>query len=126
MLSEYPIHPILLQKDMEAAREFYNVKLGLPILLDRGEAVEFTCGDGSRLVISHSTVGTADTQTQVGWRVPDIDAAVADLRARGIKVEDYDLPKIKTVDGIVDFGFARVAWIIDPGGNALAVMQYRS
>ncbi|HJU02738.1 MAG TPA: hypothetical protein VJ966_16210 [Actinomycetes bacterium] len=75
--------------------------------------------------MTKSTVGTADEQTQVSWQVPDLRAEVAELRSRGVKVEDYDLPGLKTEDGIADLGFAWMAWIVDPGRNALAIMQFR-
>lgn len=87
------------------------------------EAVEFRCGRGTKLVVTHSTTGTADSQTQVGWTVQDLEATLADLRGRGVKIEEYDLPDFKTENGIADFGFARMAFIVDPGGNALAIMQ---
>ena len=75
--------------------------------------------------VTKSTVGTADSQTQVSWDVSDIRAEVAELRSRGVKVEDYDLPGLKTEDGIADIGFARAAWIIDPGKNALGIIQLK-
>src|SRR6185295_18359278 len=71
MLADSPIHPVLLAKDLDAARDFYHGRIGLPILVDRpGEAVEFVCGAGTKLVVTKSTTGTADTQTQVGWTGP--------------------------------------------------------
>jgi catechol 2,3-dioxygenase-like lactoylglutathione lyase family enzyme len=126
MLADSPIHPVLLAKDLDAAREFYHVKLGLPILVHRpDEAVEFQCGEGTKLVVTKSTTGTADSQTQVGWTVPDLAATLDDLRGRDVTIEEYDLPDFKTVDGVADFGFARMAFIVDPGGNALAIIEPR-
>ena len=75
--------------------------------------------------MTRSTVGTADSQTQVSWDVPDVRAEVAELRSRGVKVEDYDLSGLKTEDGIADIGFAWAAWIIDPGKNALGILQIK-
>ena len=75
--------------------------------------------------MTKSTVGTADEQTQVSWQVPDLRAEVAELRSRGVQVEEYDLPGLKTEDGIADLGFAWMAWIIDPGKNALSIMQLK-
>ena len=125
-LADAPIHPVLLAKDLDAAREFYHEKLGLPILVDRGdEAVEFACGAGTKLAITKSTTGTADSQTQVGWNVDDLEATLAELRGRGVTIEEYDVPGLKTENGIADFGFARMAFLIDPGGNALAILEER-
>jgi catechol 2,3-dioxygenase-like lactoylglutathione lyase family enzyme len=123
MLGDHPIHPVLLAKDLAAAREFYHDKVGLEILLENDDAIVFRCGGGTQLDVTKSTVGTADEQTQVSWQVPDLPAEVAELRSRGVKVEDYDMPGLKTEDGIADLGFALAAWIVDPGGNALALMQ---
>ena len=68
---------------------------------------------------------TADTQTQASWLVEDLRAEVAELRARGVKVEDYDMPGLQTDEGVADIGFAWAAWIIDPGNNALGILQMK-
>jgi catechol 2,3-dioxygenase-like lactoylglutathione lyase family enzyme len=124
MLGDHPIHPVLLAKDLAAAREFYHDRLGLEILTENDDAIVFRCG-GTELDVTKSTVGTADEQTQASWTVGDLRAEVTELRSRGVKVEDYDLPGLKTEDGIADLGFAWMAWIIDPGKNALAIMQLK-
>jgi hypothetical protein len=53
------------------------------------------------------------------------NAEVAKPRARGVTVEEYDMPGLKTEDGIADLGFAWMAWIVDPGKNALAIMEFK-
>jgi catechol 2,3-dioxygenase-like lactoylglutathione lyase family enzyme len=125
MLGEHPITPVLLATDLAAAREFYHDKLGLKILTEDENAITFRCGGGTHLDVTKSTVGTADSQTQASWQVNDIRAEVAELRARGVKVEDYDMPGLKTEDGIADLGFAWAAWIVDPGKNALGIFQLK-
>jgi catechol 2,3-dioxygenase-like lactoylglutathione lyase family enzyme len=96
MLGEHPVAPVLLATDLAAAREFYHGKLGLQIVRENENAVVFRCGSGTHLDVTKSTTGTADRQTQAAWQVSDIRAEVAELRARGIKVEDYDTPGLKT------------------------------
>jgi catechol 2,3-dioxygenase-like lactoylglutathione lyase family enzyme len=124
MLSDHLVFPILLSKDLDASRAFYRDILGLEILReDEDDRIVFRCGGGSQLVVTKSTVGTADAQTQLAWRVPDIHAAVADLRARGVRVEDYVAPDPVTVDGVADMGHSWAAWFIDPSRNVLAVVQ---
>jgi catechol 2,3-dioxygenase-like lactoylglutathione lyase family enzyme len=125
MLGEHPIYPVLLATDLAATRDFYHTKLGLEILTESEAAITFGCGGGTQLSVTKSTTGTADTQTQASWQVTDLQAEVADLRARGVKVEDYDLPGLKTENGIADIGFALAAWMIDPGKNALGILQIK-
>jgi catechol 2,3-dioxygenase-like lactoylglutathione lyase family enzyme len=126
MLGEHPITPVLLAKDLAAAREFYHDRLGLEILTEGDDAIVFKCGGGTHLDVTKSTVGTADEQTQASWQVQDLRAEAAELRSRGVEVQEYDMPGLKTEDGIADLGFAWMAWIIDPGGNALAIMQLKA
>ena len=125
MLGDHPITPVLLAKDLAAAREFYHDRLRLDILREDDNGIVFKCGGDTHLGVTKSTVGTADQQTQASWQVSDVRAEVAELRARGVEVEDYDMPGLKTQDGIADIGFAWAAWIIDPGKNALGILQLK-
>jgi catechol 2,3-dioxygenase-like lactoylglutathione lyase family enzyme len=125
MLGTANVHPVLLAKDLGKAREFYHDRLGLDILSESDHKIEFRCGGGTKLAVSKSTVGTADSQTQIGWEVDDLQAEIDDIRARGVPIEEYDMPDLKTDHGIADVGFAWMAWIIDPGKNALAIIQHK-
>jgi hypothetical protein len=70
------------------------------------------------------SAGTAQ-HTLGGWVVDDLEATVADLRERGVEFEEYDLPSLKTVDGIAQLGdVERAAWFRDSEGNILAVSQF--
>jgi catechol-2,3-dioxygenase len=123
MLGEHPIDVVLLATDLESSKQFYAGKLGLEILNESQEAITYKCGGDSQLTVTNSTTGTADEQTQAGWRVDDLAAELAELRSRGVEIQEYDMPGLKTVDGVADLGFALVAWIIDPHKNALEIVQ---
>ena len=124
MLADHLVFPILLSTDLEASRTFYRDTLGLELVReDEDDRFVFRCGGGSQLVVTKSTVGTSDTQTQLAWRVPDIHAALEDLRERGVRIEDYEAPDPVTTDGIADMGHSWAAWFTDPSGNVLAVVQ---
>lgn len=125
MLGDYPIDVVLVATDLAAAKDFYANKVGLKIVADSPAAVTFKCGSDSNLVVSKSTVGTKDEQTQAAFRVKDVKAEVAELRKRGVKIEEYNTPELKTVDGIADIGFASMAWFIDPGKNCVGFMQFK-
>jgi catechol 2,3-dioxygenase-like lactoylglutathione lyase family enzyme len=123
MLGDHLVFPIVLSKDLAASRTFYRDVLGLEIVREDHDRIMFRCGGGSLLAVSLSTIGTSDTQTQLAWRVPDLKAELADLRARGVPIQDYDSPDPGTDDGIADMGFAWAAWIVDPSRNVLGIIQ---
>ncbi len=124
MLADYPVFPILLATDLDASRTFYRDTLGLELIReDEDDRLVFRCGAGTQIAVTKSTVGTSDTQTQMAWRVPDIRAAIKDLRARGVRIEDYVDPDPVTTDGIADMGHSWAAWFLDPNRNVLAVVQ---
>ena len=124
MLSDHPVFPILLSLDLDASRAFYHEVVGLEIAReDEDDRIVFRCGGGTQLVVTKSTTGTMDSQTQMAWRVPDIRAAIADLRARGVQIEEYEAPDPVTTDGVADMGHSWAAWFIDPSRNVLAVVQ---
>jgi catechol 2,3-dioxygenase-like lactoylglutathione lyase family enzyme len=124
VLNDSIVFPILLSRDLEASRAFYAGSLGLEIARENpGDRIVFRTGGGTQIAVTLSTIGTADAQTQMAWRVPDIHAAVAELRARGVRIEDYVAPDPVTVDGVADMGHSWAAWFIDPHGNCLAVVQ---
>jgi catechol 2,3-dioxygenase-like lactoylglutathione lyase family enzyme len=124
MLGDQLVFPILLSKDLAKSREFYHDTLGLDVLRHDEERIIFRCGSGSQVAVTLSTTGTSDTQTQLAWRVPDIRAELADLRARGVRIEAYDAPNpVTDADGVADMGYAWAAWFLDPSRNVLAIIQ---
>ena len=126
MLGDYPINVVLLATDLDVAKDFYANKVGLTILNESPGALVFKCGGDSQFTVSKSSVGTKDDQTQAAFRVKDVRAEVAELRRRGVEIEDYDTPSLKTVDGIADIGFAWMAWFIDPAKNCVGMIQVKS
>ena len=95
MLGSYPVDVMLLATDLGVARRFYGDTLGLGVLLEDEQFCTFGCGGDSRLVVTHSTSGTAEAVTKASWRVDDLAAEVAWLRARGVQVQD--LPEVGEV-----------------------------
>jgi catechol-2,3-dioxygenase len=114
MLASHPIDPMILATDLATAREFYGDRIGLEVLIESDDFLTFGCGGDSRLVVTRSTTGTSEPQTKASWRVRDIAAEVAELRSRGIEVED-----------VTDAGFALVTWFVDPHGNSIGLLQFK-
>jgi catechol-2,3-dioxygenase len=125
MLKKHPVDVMLLAPDLGAAKQFYGEKVGLDVLIETDEFITFGCGGDSRLVVTKSSTGTTEAQTKANWRVTDIATEVADLRVRGVEIDEYDEPGLKTVDGVADVGFALAAWFVDPGGNSIGMLQFK-
>jgi catechol-2,3-dioxygenase len=123
MLSQFPVDVNLLATDLDAAKAFYAGKLGLEVVMENADGITFRCGGDSRLVITKSTTGTADTQTQATWRVTNLAAEVADLRSRGVQTDTYGMPG--PAEGVADIGFALAAWFVDPFKNSIGVIELK-
>jgi len=125
MLGDRPLDVMLLTTDLAVAKDFYGERIGLEILIEDDDFLTFKCGGDSRLVLTKSRTGSKEEATKASWRVDDLAAELAELRSRGVEVEDYDGPGLKTVDGIADVGFALSAWIVDPDRNTLGLLQFK-
>ena len=123
MLGKHPVNVMLLATDLDVARGFYEGTLGLPVLVADEQFVTFGCGGDSRLVVTKSTTGTRDEVTRASWRVDDLAGEVAELRERGVQIQD--LPELGTVEGIADLGFALAAWFVDPHHNWIGLLQLK-
>jgi predicted enzyme related to lactoylglutathione lyase len=123
MLKNAPIMPYIPVADVGRARKFYEEKVGLKPKQEYAGGVIYDCGNGSSVFMYPSAgAGTSKASTAF-WAVPDVDAEVAELKARGVTFEEYDMPGIKTVNGIATGGGAKTAWFKDTEGNVLAVSQ---
>ena len=76
---------------------------------------------GTGFAVFQSSGKASGTHTQMALEVPDLDAAVKDFRARGLKFEEYDSPGLKTVNGIAEIAGTKVAWFKDSEGNLVAI-----
>ena len=113
--------------DAAGAKEFYEGKLRLkPTRNETDGGTTYACADGTALHVYQSPGGAGvSTATQVGWVTDDIDAAVNELAANGVKFEQYDTEQLKTDSkGIASMGDGRAAWFKDPDGNVLGLLMY--
>ena len=127
MLSNSRAVPIIPVSNLERGVAFYTETLGLELAdtnesLPENREARFKVGSGTFGI--YESVGAGQSRhTLASFEVDDIDATANDLRARGLKFEEYDMPGLKTENGIADIGHERAAWFKDPDGNILAIAQ---
>jgi catechol 2,3-dioxygenase-like lactoylglutathione lyase family enzyme len=118
-------------QDLDRARAFYSECLGLEPADERPGGLLYRVGNGE-FALFQSTGRASGEHTQFGFEVEDIEATVAELRARGVVFEDVDVPGLRTRDGIADIegnypskgaSGERAAWFRDSEGNVIGVGQ---
>ncbi len=109
--------------DFERAKSFYGERLGLTPVEERPAGAFYEGRDGSRFLLFPSAGSASGTHTQMGLSVADIDATVRDLKERGVRFEEYDLPGFDKATGIAQTGDIRGAWFKDSEGNLLGIVQ---
>ena len=128
MLKDGRVATRLPVRDLGKARRFYSEKLGLEPVEERPGGLLYRCG-GTEFALFESSGAASGTHTQMGWSVDDIEATVADLRARGLEFESVEMPGITVNDGIAEVPGnypskgtgERAVWFRDLDGNVLGV-----
>jgi catechol 2,3-dioxygenase-like lactoylglutathione lyase family enzyme len=118
-------------QDLDRARAFYADRLGLEPVDERPGGLLYRVG-GCEFALFQSMGRATGDHTQMGFEVADIESTVAELKARGVVFEEYDVPGLTTRDGIADIegnypskgaSGERGAWFRDSEGNMLGVGQ---
>jgi catechol 2,3-dioxygenase-like lactoylglutathione lyase family enzyme len=109
--------------DLQNAREFYGETLGLKTSEEHGLMTLDLAGDRPTLVYPKPD-HTPATYTILNFPVEDIDKAVDELAARGVRFERYN-GMDQDEKGIFRGAGPYIAWFKDPAGNVLSVLQER-
>jgi len=109
--------------DIPKAKEFYSGTLGLEVTEENGMLTLHIAGDTPILVYPKDNHSPA-TFTILNFPVDDVDRAVDELTAAGVRFEHYDLEGLKTDEhGIARGEGPDIAWFKDPAGNILSVLD---
>ncbi|MDO8491284.1 MAG: VOC family protein [Dehalococcoidia bacterium] len=123
MLSNAQVMPTLPAVDLKRARKFYEEKLGLKVTMeDPSPGMALQCGKGTMIYVYQRAATKAD-HTAASFVVDDIEAEVKALKGKGVKFEEYNMPGMKTVNGIATMDKTKAAWFKDTEGNILGVTQ---
>ena len=100
-----------LTQDLARAKRFYTEVVGLEVETEGEHDMELKAGQMTLDVFDPSSIGQpfAPSPAGLALRVADVDAARAELEAKGV---EFDGETIVT-------GVCRQAWFKDPDGNAL-------
>ena len=128
MLKDMEVIAVLPAKDIDRARDFYRDKLGLePAQTIENDNLLYRCGKGTGFLLYRTDNAGSAKNTQLSWGVDDVEKEVEELRSRGVVFEDYDMPGLKTENGIATMeGMGKGAWFLDTEGNILNISSIPS
>lgn len=107
-----------------AARRFYGDVLGLTVEDSPEEGVFNLKSGGTSILVYESEFAGTNKATTATWIVGnDLDAIIETLKERGVTFEHYDFPDTARKGDIHEAGKVRVAWLKDPDGNVLSLVN---
>jgi predicted enzyme related to lactoylglutathione lyase len=119
-----PFSVVLPAKDIKRAREFWERKVGVEITDAPAPGYFMGHAGGGTQFLMYETPLKPTEATAAAFLVDDLNAVMADLRTRGVVFADYDMPGLKTVNGVAEMGpMGRGAWFVDSEGNTINVVQ---
>ena len=122
MLKDAPIRAYIPASNVSRARKFYEEKVGLRPREEYSGGVFYECGGAEVFLYPTPNAGTSKA-SQAYWVVDDVEAEVAELKSRGVRFEEYDMPGMTMKNSVMTGGGAKTAWFKDTEGNILAVSQ---
>ena len=121
MFADSPAFSGFAVHDTDEARAFYTDVLGLRVETANG-MLTLHLGGGTNVLVYPKPDHRPATFTVLNFPVPDIEAAVDELTARGVRFQRYDDPPTDE-RGIMRAGGPLIAWFTDPAGNVFSVLQ---
>jgi catechol 2,3-dioxygenase-like lactoylglutathione lyase family enzyme len=109
-------------KNLETAKKFYEVILGLtPVGTEGEEAIVFKSGNSTVYIYKSQYAGT-NKATAISWVVGEnIEGVVQQLKAKGVTFEHYDMPGVTRNGDVHVADDMKIAWFKDPDGNILNI-----
>jgi catechol 2,3-dioxygenase-like lactoylglutathione lyase family enzyme len=123
MLSSGKLVGFVPTKNAQAARAFYENKLGFQFVSDDPYALVVRAGETMIRVAKAQEFNPAP-YTVMGWEVDDIEAVVRWLQGRGVVFEKYPFVQNRELGIWTTPNGDKVAWFKDPDSNVLSVSQH--
>jgi catechol 2,3-dioxygenase-like lactoylglutathione lyase family enzyme len=115
MLQKSPLYAYIPARDIARARKFYEKTLGLKAKEEYAGGVIYEFGAGTACFLYPTPNAGTSRASQAFWQVDDVEREVAELKARGVVFEEYDMPGVKMQNSIAAGGGAKTAWFKDRG-----------
>lgn len=123
MLQHAPMYAYIPARDVTRARRFYEEKVGLKPAREIAGGVVYRFAGGTECFLYPTPNAGTSQASQAFWQVADVEGEVAELKARGVVFQEYDMPGRKSPSGVIEAGGAKAAWFKDSEGNIMALIE---
>ena len=122
MLDQGTVTANIPAADLARARAFYAEKLGLTPSHEMEGIMLLYRTAGSAFSVYQTEYAGQAGHTIAQWHVDDVDAAVRDLKGKGVSFEHYDMPGVDWNDDVASMGeVGKAAWFKDSENNVLCI-----
>ena len=123
LLSDHRAYPTIPAANLGRAKAWYKEKLGLEPAEEHPTGTIYRLAGGTAFQLYETQYAGTAKNTLMFFTSDDMQADMQELRSHGVKFEEYDMPEMKTVNGIAVAGGAKAAWFKDTEGNTMALIQ---
>jgi catechol 2,3-dioxygenase-like lactoylglutathione lyase family enzyme len=125
VIAEIDAQPTLAVKSLDRAKAFYGGVLGLKPVGPNMGAVQCYLAGRTVIVVYESQFAGTNQGTAITWPVGNrFDEAIAELQAKGVAFEHYDMPGVTRNGDVHEAGGMKLAWIKDPDGNIIHIGNF--
>jgi len=122
MLTNSAVTANVPASDLDRARRFYADTLGLTPASENPGGLIYTTAGGTSFFIYQTEFAGQAGHTIAQWHVADVAAEVAELKAKGLEFEHYDLPGTSWDGDVATMGdMGKAAWFKDSEGNIMCI-----
>lgn len=121
LMADHRAYPTLPAADLGRAKAWYHDKLGLDPAEESEFGTTYRLAGGTGFQLYESRFAGTAQNTAMGFMSDDVMGDMKMLRDKGVKFEEYDMPGLKTENGMATMGPYHGAWFKDSEGNILAI-----
>ena len=121
LLSDHRAYPAIPASNLQRAKAWYKEKLGLEPAEERPTGTVYRLAGGTAFQLYESQFAGTAKNTAMFFSTDDLGSDMKELRQHGVKFEEYDMPGLKTENGMATMGPYHGAWFKDSEGNILGI-----
>ena len=125
IIAEIDAQPTVAVRSLDRAKAFYGEVLALKPVGPAMPTVQTYLAGRTIVVVYESAFAGTNQATAITWALgTGFDPAMAELKAKGVAFEHYDMPGVARSGDVHEAGAMKLAWFKDPDGNIIHIGNF--